>query len=72
MSERLVFKLKRMIAEQAEAALTRPSGKDPFDYGRACGVQAGLRIALAAAEADLSSDDEDEDTEHGSSRHAVE
>lgn len=38
-------KLKGMQTEYADAALTRPKGKEAFDYGHACGRHEGLLLA---------------------------
>ena len=42
--------LQRLDVEQAalaREALERPAGRDPFDYGRAVGLYAGLEHAKA-------------------------
>jgi len=38
-------KLKELQSEVATAALTRPKGKEAFDYGHACGRLEGLLLA---------------------------
>lgn len=38
-------KLKGLQTEVAVAALTRPRGKESFDYGQACGRYEGLSLA---------------------------
>lgn len=46
--ETVIAKLHTLKAEYAEAALENPRGKDAFDYGQACGIHMGFRLALEA------------------------
>lgn len=43
--ETLLVKLDTALMEQAVQSLIAPQGHDGFDYGRACGVYAGLHRA---------------------------
>jgi hypothetical protein len=43
--ETYLTKLKESQAEFSTAALTRPKGKEAFDYGEACGTLKGLMLA---------------------------
>lgn len=41
----IIARIERERAKFAQAALVRPTGHESFDYGRACGVYAGLTMA---------------------------
>ena len=41
----IVALLEQARRDTADGALTKPSGKTPFDYGRAVGLVAGLQHA---------------------------
>lgn len=43
--ERYLQRLEDEKIKLAREAMERPAGRDPFDYGRAVGLYAGLEIA---------------------------
>ena len=40
-----IQRLKEKQLENALAAMETPKGKENFDYGKACGIHYGLRLA---------------------------
>lgn len=46
MIERIIGEIRREQTEMAQAALRSPSARDEFEYGRVCGMHAGLERAL--------------------------
>lgn len=49
MIDPIVRKLEEEQAALARAALTQPAGRDDFEYGRVCGMYAGLERAREIA-----------------------
>lgn len=45
MIDPIVRRLEERQAELAKAALAQPAGRDDFEYGRVCGMYAGLEDA---------------------------
>ena len=45
MIDPLIRRLEEEQAAFAKEALSRPSGRDDFEYGRVCGIYAGLERA---------------------------
>jgi hypothetical protein len=46
MIEQIISAIKSEQAKMAQAALRSPSARDEFEYGRVCGMHAGLERAL--------------------------
>ena len=45
-TDRYTIALEAKQVELAISAMKTPSGHDPFEYGRACGIFGGLQLAL--------------------------
>lgn len=64
--QRVEALIQAKALEQATGAVRNPGDTSQFGYGHACGIQAGLQIALEILRSAQSS--EEEDDEHGSLR----
>lgn len=58
--EVLIQRLKEVQAATAIESVTKPRGRDAFDYGHACGLYEGIELALGTIEAILDEIDERE------------
>ena len=54
---RFISKIEEMIPKAAIELLTRPSKKDAFEYGRACGLIEGINLCKTELLAILNEDD---------------
>lgn len=45
-AEAIIGKLKERQYQAGMQLLHNPQGKEPFDYGAACGITKGIQIAL--------------------------
>ncbi len=46
----LIRRLKEVQAASAIESVTKPRGRDSFDYGHACGLYEGVELALGTIE----------------------
>ena len=42
----IIAKIEALRGQYAHSALSQPGGHESFDYGRACGIYAGLTLAV--------------------------
>lgn len=58
--EEIIARIERRRAEVADQSLSGPGGREAFDFGYACGVYGGLKMALEVIADVLDDEDEEE------------